>query len=270
LSEDQRDLIKSNLKKDVDALKDAIRRFYRLVYVPAKEGLKEVDLGIPTYGDKKGIDQDVYDKLRNEEEILERVASLVIKERYLRDKDFVKVQQIYDSMLKTPGESRAISSSVIEASIKNGVKQGLFGLGDVQANEDGLTCRYFKNDGTVAFTETEVLIKDTLCAIPGQDGTSTTASTQVPGETRVDEGSSEAQGTDTDPVTQVRRELTLRFKVPRGKISQIMGIMNYLQSKFQSLEMEIKAKDGMMSEDDYTNKISEALRQLGIDVEKQH
>jgi hypothetical protein len=44
--------------------------------------------------------------------------------------------------------------------------------------------------------------------------------------------------------------------------------MNFLQTKFQSLEIEIKATDGHISEDDYTNKIKEALLQLGIDLEQ--
>jgi hypothetical protein len=45
-----------------------------------------------------------------------------------------------------------------------------------------------------------------------------------------------------------------------------MGIMNYLQSKFQTLEMEIKAKNGSITENEYVNKIKEAMKQLGIDL----
>ena len=59
----------------------------------------------------------------------------------------------------------------------------------------------------------------------------------------------------------------LRFKVPRGKISNIMGIMNLLQSKFENLEIEIVATDGSISDQDYEDKIMEAFRQLGIDTE---
>ena len=59
----------------------------------------------------------------------------------------------------------------------------------------------------------------------------------------------------------------MRFKVPRGKISNIMGIMNLLQSKFENLEIEIVATDGSISDQDYEDKIMEAFRQLGIDTE---
>ena len=39
-----------------------------------------------------------------------------------------------------------------------------------------------------------------------------------------------------------KNELSLRFRVPRGKVSQIMGMMNFLQSKFQSLDVELTAR----------------------------
>ena len=60
--------------------------------------------------------------------------------------------------------------------------------------------------------------------------------------------------------------MDLEFVVPRGKVSQIMGVMNLLQSKYQSLRITIRATDGSMSQDDYINKIKESLRQLGIDT----
>ncbi len=70
-------------------------------------------------------------------------------------------------------------------------------------------------------------------------------------------------------LVKLLEELDLKFRIPRGKIAQLMGVMNYLQSKFQSLEMEIRARDGSMSEDEYSNKIKEALRQLGIEIEEE-
>jgi hypothetical protein len=46
-----------------------------------------------------------------------------------------------------------------------------------------------------------------------------------------------------------------------------MGVMNYLQSKFETLDVEIKAKGGSLSEEEYSSKIREALRQLGVRFE---
>lgn len=269
LTEEQRKEIKNNMKKDEDNSRDAVRRFYRIVCIPARDGLKDVDLGIPTYGDKKGIDQDVYDKLRNEEEILEKVASLVLRERYLKDKDYVKVRQVYDSMLRTPGESRAVSRVVIETGIVNGVKQGLFGLGDI-ALDGTITCRYFKDEATVSFGDDEVLVRESLCSLK-QENVPVIVSPEKngsPSGAQIDTLVTGRSLEHAESAEKVVRDIALRFKVPKGKVSHIMGIMHLLQSKYESLEMQIQATGGSMSEEDYTNKIKEALKQLGIQLEE--
>ena len=43
-----------------------------------------------------------------------------------------------------------------------------------------------------------------------------------------------------------------------------MGILNYLQSKFDILELEIKVKNGKLSEQEFEDKIKEALTMSGI------
>jgi hypothetical protein len=260
LSDAQRNEIRNNMKKDEEMLSDAIRRFYRVVYVPIRNGFKPIELGIPTYGESKSVDYDVYDKLRSEEEILENVATIVIKERYLGKNDYVKVQQIYDSMLKTPGESRVISLSKIESAIRTGVKQGQFGLGEIDTHGK-VACTAFREDTMMSIEEMDLLVSETLCNKQRESTTISSATGplgSIPGDTGY-ALSKEILSTD-------RRELILRFKVPRGRISDISRTMNYIQTKFQSLEIEIKATDGYISEEDYTNKIKEALLQLGIDL----
>jgi len=48
-----------------------------------------------------------------------------------------------------------------------------------------------------------------------------------------------------------------------------MGVMNLLQSKFESLEIELTASDGEITEQDYEEKIKETFRQLGIETDKE-
>jgi hypothetical protein len=262
LSETQRNEIKSNLKKDAETLKDAIRRLYRLVFVPAKEGFKEMDLGIPTYGENRSVDYDAYDKLRSEEEILESIAPIILKERYLGKKEYVKVQQIYDSMLKTPGQSRVVSSSKVESAIKLGVKQGQFGLGEIDTNEK-MVCTAFREEVMMPIEEMDLIIGETVCKKQRETSNTITSTTEPSSTIQIGEI---GHTLPKETLTTDRKELILRFKVPRGRISEIMRAMNYLQTKFQSLEIEIKAKDGHISEEDFTNKIKEALFQLGIDL----
>lgn len=258
--------VSKNLEKETENTQDAVRRLYRLIYIPVKGGFKEKDMGIPTYGERKLLDEEVYDTLRQEGEILERIAPLVITEKYLKDKEYVKLNQIYDALLRTPGERRVQNASVIEEGIKQGVIQGFFGIGEVK--EDGkAVLRYFKEDATISSTDTEVLMNETSCLAQRQPS-STTIGTPAPENGLKGTPGIAEPAQISEPIGKVMRELSLRFLIPRGKISQIMGVMNFLQSKFQSLEMEIKAKEGSLTEDEYVDKIKEAMKQLGIDLDR--
>ena len=64
LAQEDRKNIQDILKKEDNALKGQVKMLYRLVYVPAKaDTLKQVTLGIPTYGDRKSLDESVYEQL---------------------------------------------------------------------------------------------------------------------------------------------------------------------------------------------------------------
>nr|HID14580.1 ATP-binding protein [Anaerolineae bacterium] len=109
LNPDQRKEVKDGLKKAQGDLAEAVRRTYRQLFIPARDGLKELDLGIPTYGEERPLDEEVYEKLHLEGEILEHVVPLVIKERYLREQEYVLTEQLAQAGLRTPGETRVVS-----------------------------------------------------------------------------------------------------------------------------------------------------------------
>ena len=263
LTDEQRREVSNNLKRESDNLKDSLRRYYRLAYAPARDGIKEVDLGIPTYGERNAIDEETYDRLRTQGEILERIAPLVLKEKYLQNRDTVGTTQIHDAMLKTPGERRLASGRVLEESIKEGVKQGLFGIGDEDMS--GPHCRFFKEDPVISFAEHEVLIKDSVC-ISQRTSPADAGAALSGGESG---GAKAPQPAAMGPIPpRTMNQLAIRFAVPRGKVSQIMGIMNFLQSRFQSMEVEIRAEEGSMTQEEYLSKIKEALQQLGISIEE--
>lgn len=267
LTEDQRKEVGNNLRREEENLRDGVKRSYRLAFAPAKDGLKEIDLGIPTYGEKKNLAEDVFDNLKAEQELLDRLSPLVIKEKYLKDRDFVKLQPLYEAMLKTPGERRITSRAGFEESIVQGVKQGLFGLGELNDAGDSAKCRAYKEDAQVSWGESEVIIKDAVCVaqfLQPQAGsgvpTGAGPTTAIAGAKAIAGSSAGLSGSN------MLDHVDLEFFVPRGKVAQIMGIMNLLQNKYQSLRITIKATDGAMSQDDYVNKIKESLRQLGIDI----
>jgi hypothetical protein len=268
LSDEQHKEIKKELKKIEDGLKESIRRLYRIVAIPIKTGVKVEDLGIPTFGEEKAIDYEVYEKLRTEGEILEKIVPLVIKEKYLTGKDYVLTEQLYQSSLRTPGEARPANKEVLEKGIAEGVHKGIFGIGELE--DDKPICHYFKEITSVAFSDKEILISERICSeqkkreqeIEGKEAIFA-QSTEL--YTLMSEKTEER--ITSDSVESYKDNLLFRFIVPKAKVADIMRVINYLQNKFETLKIELIATDGKISNQELEDKVKEAFRQLGIEVE---
>ncbi|NPV45159.1 MAG: ATP-binding protein [Firmicutes bacterium] len=270
LTEEQKKTVREELKNIKKESRDLLRRFYRLVEVPNRDGFKRVDLGIPAYGDTNNLDREVYNKLRDMGEIIEKIAPIIIREKYLAEKDCASTVQIYQATLRTPGEPRMADGSVLTSSIVEGVKNGIFGLGEL-ANDSPL-CRYFKEAPTVALYENEVIIKESLCKEQLQKeeaGKGIIVDNQdIGAPDRIFEKPKDDNETGVDnSKKEVREKVHLEFYVPKGKMSQLMGTFGYLQTKFDKIKLSIIAEDGEISEQEYENKVKETFRQLGIDLE---
>ncbi|MDI6786178.1 MAG: DUF499 domain-containing protein [bacterium] len=272
LSEDQKRDVNKEIKKAEGDLRESIRRLYRMITFSGKKGLKDIDLGIPTYGENQGLDQKVYEKLRSEGEILERIEPLFLKEKYLSIRKYVSTEQLYQSTFKTPGETRLINKSVLEQGIAKGVCIGVFGLGEIEG--DNPICRYFKEEPSISFSESEVIISEAVCQEQKE-----AKKEDEKGSGKVDtEPSKSEQITKKSEIKEERPEyfpkktkdrVGLRFKLPKGKASNIMGLVNLLQREFETIKMEITASDGSISEQDYEDKVKEFFRQIGVEVEEE-
>jgi hypothetical protein len=270
LSAEDRKNIAETVRKEDEALKGQVKMLYRLVYVPAKgDTFKAVDLGIPTYGEKKSLDESVYDQLRNEGEISEKISAAVLASKYLSDRKCAKTKQIYDSLLRTPGEERPNSREAVEYGIREGVRQGIFGLGTL-INEE-IRCLHFPGDTSpnVFFEENEIIIDNAKCKALKTE-LDTTQQPEKTASERVDQPlrNPEIALSDFSSTSIEIPEIQITINVPRGQVSQIMGLMNFLQQKYQSLNLQIKAADGAMSDEELTDHVKETLKQLGIDPEK--
>jgi len=241
-----------------------LRRYYRTLFIPTKEGLKETDLGVPTYGATKKLDEVVYEKLRSDGEILEQIAPLLLRERYLGTNDYVSTEQLFQSSAKTPGSLRIISKSVWETGIREGVEKGMFGLGELQDGEPD--CLYFKErPGSIAFAGNEVIIRDTVCIRLKETKPDDEQPPPDPVPPRPDPV---PKPPDPEPKPDGRNNVQLKFNIPKGKVSGIMGVMNLLQAKFDNLQIELSATGGQISNQEYEDKIREAFVQLEIDLEE--
>jgi len=74
LTEGQRKEVKNKLKSYKHKEYEELRKLYRKLYLPAKDGYKEIDMGLPTFGESL-LDKEIYEYLKTQGEILEKIAS---------------------------------------------------------------------------------------------------------------------------------------------------------------------------------------------------
>ena len=297
LTDTQRKEVKDRLHKAEDNVKQGIRELYRIVLVPTKDGFKEFDLGISTFGTTRTIDREVYERLKTEGELQERLAPLVIKEKYLKDKDYVGTRDILEMFFNTPGEIRIVSDVVFKNCIREGVKQGLFGIGNLENGNP--VCRQFKDDCTPELIEGEILIKPELCEtqptmisderlqlyvkkiraaktkeelgkVMEEVGYFVLSEHQK--EIIESERNKKLEELRAPAVHEERyQQIRLKLNVPTGKLSNIVRMVAFLQRKFNQVgvKVEISTDEGEITVSEYENNIKETIRQIEANVEEE-
>jgi len=269
LTQTQRVEVERNIKEFKKDERTQLRRFYRQIYIPAKE-LKILDLGIPVYGMNKNITTEILDKLKAEEEIIEKMSPLLITERYLREKDFIEIKQFYRTLLTTPGEPRITRENFIK-SIKNGVKEGIFGFGIVR---DGKAeCMKFKEVPEVHIQDYEAIIRKELCmkreyepeaeAPKGRAAEAAESYVSIPAAPL--EKPPAAVPEFQEPLIS---GIDLEIRLPKGKFSEFYRyVLKQIERSFMECEVviRIKAGKGSIKKSDYEDKIAETLDQIGAE-----
>jgi hypothetical protein len=298
ITDEQRKEVREKIKKSEVEVKGQIRNLYRLILLPSKDGFKEIDLGIPTYGADVTIDKEVYERLKGDGEILEKLSPLSLKEKFLKDRDYVETKNILESFYKTSGEIRIISDEVLKDSIKEGVKQGLFGVGVIENGKP--VCRHFKEEFSPEILEEEIIIRAELCLSKPVERISDekiqSYITVIKECDRVEdikkieeeivqyELSSEQRKKLENEIRRKKDELkgigkpkekyhtiSLKLNVPPGKLADIVRMINYIKSKFNQVDIriEISAQNGEIKISEYEDKIKEAINQAGVSIEEE-
>ncbi len=276
LNQQEKKNISDSIKVQKETIMTKINETYRILNIPSKNIIEDVDLGIPTYGETMNLTRDVYDKLKSEGTIIEKMVPLGVKEKYLKGKEFVSTKNIHDNFLKTLGENRLVDQSVLENSIKEGVKQGLFGLGIVE--EDKTKPIYWKQKCDVGFSENEILIIPEFCEKyfkELEEIEKVEKEKEITIESKITESIPEQTISESEVKEEDKKILTEKsilkmnipkFIIPKGRVSALMGLLNYIQTKFDKIEIEIDASDGTIEEGEYEDNVKEALKQLGINI----
>ena len=252
LSHDQRKEVKNRWKQVEMELDDAIRHYYRRLFIPTEDNFRERDLSMMPFEGQKTLAQVCYELLVSEGEILEHLEPGRFR-LCLQEKPFVFTEQLFRLCTTTLGRPRVADKQVCAAAIKEGVRQGAFGLGVLRGKD--LICDSFKQEiWGVDFSDDEVIIREDLCRRPS-------------GPQR----SQRQQGEILVAAESAQKELErvhVRLKLPKGNVTQLMGVLYALRSNFDTLILELEARDGMMSSQEYSIAIEETLKMLEIEVEE--
>jgi hypothetical protein len=271
LTPEQRQDLQNKEKQAAKDLQEQIGSLYHVLYLPTPQGVTSLDLGIPTYGGAQYLEERVYERLRVEGRLVEKLAPLLIKQRYLANREYVETRQLAESGSRTPGEMLVVGRHVWETCIAEGVRQGLFGLGEL--DETGQPqCRYFKEEVTPALQGREVLIREDLCIQQkAQNAPAAVAPSIETGGAAVRETAVTAAapitGWQVAPAQSGRSRLRIRFSLPLGKASSLLGLFNFLQSRFGKLHITVEAAEGQISEAEIEDKVRETFRQIGAEAE---
>ncbi len=284
LGETDRRKLREDMRKISSELDDGVHRVYREIYIPIKNGLLPTDLGIPTYGENKTLDERVFDHLKSEQKLIDKLAPIVIQAKYMKDSDRLYTEQLWKSHLQTPGEPLLMNRGVLEEAIVEGLKNGLFGL--AMENGGGLKLMYFNDrksaqDTTVPelqFSSVELLLALAKCkelaekepgiGYHGDSGENTVNKVvkDPDGVTGLAIGKPGADDETTRSSSGAIGRLDLTFHLPKGKSSDVMRIVNYLHEKYQDIQLKISASEGSITQQEYDNKIVEAFEQAGIEI----
>jgi len=268
LTEIQKKEVKNKLKDHEQKEYEELRKYYRRLFLPAKDGFKYIDLGLPTFGELQ-LDREIYLYLRSQGEILEKISPKVIREKYLFDKSYLETTKLYEAFLKTPGELRPTSKEIFAEGIKEGVKEGLFGLGYIENQHP--ECKYINEEIKVAFEEREIIIKPELCKKEKIRDTEPIISEERE-SSPIKIKKTDKKYNEETTAEKTLKKLNLKLRVPVGQISTIAKITNYLKTKFLKCEVEItiSATEGEIKITDYEDKLLEALRQAKIEITKEN
>lgn len=272
LTEKQREELRNKLRAMEDRIYEELRRYLRKIFLPQKQGFERIDMGLPTLGERY-LDSEVYSFLTNQGKVLKKLSPQVIKEKYLQDKDYLEIKKLFSAFLKTPGELRPESPEVVRDSVSEGVARGIFRFGYLKNGE--VECISPEETPVVSFEDGEVIVNPELCKeTEGVEkrGEERSSSLQQPTEGSYTTAVVSKQPSAPSGLTRYEK-LILTLRVPHGQMITLTRITNFLKGKFDNLSIVVtlNAEGGEgISEEEYKDKILEAINQSGIDVEEEN
>jgi predicted AAA+ superfamily ATPase len=266
LSGENKKTLESKLKEVEGGLPFSLLSAYRHLAKPGENGMEWFDLGIPTVGERSSLSRRVYEYLKNQELLLERISPHILLKKSLREDEHEKpVSEIVEAFLRYPQLPMIRRVEVIEQAISQGVQQGVFGI---RVGERV----YFGETPLSSFLmDDAVLLRKELISQPlfvdepplKEAPKDTTASGPKPGVA--------ALPSAPQSLAASRHRLRLRVKVPWDKLSDfIRGVILPLRHDGAELEVEVCvqacSESGSIKQETLKQKVKETIRQIDAKI----
>ncbi len=274
LSEENRRRLDELLRDADGGLTQKLLMAYRRLTKPGRQGPETYDMGVPTVGETATLAKRVYDYLRAQELLLERIAPRHLLSALAQGEMEKPLSEVYEAFLRYPHLPALKGWEVLEEAVRKGVEEGTFGL-----RVGG--CHHFQEPVLGVAWEDAVLVrKEALpsggtpnAAGGGDEGVSSLGSASDAGTYTVGTSGTRATGdslVDMGDEAERVRDYALKVRLPWNRLSDFLrGVLIPLQGEGAEIELliDLRARSPRgISQATLENRVRETLKQLGGEV----
>jgi hypothetical protein len=229
-----------------------------------------IDLGLPVAGDKLNISRRVYERLKEEEILLDKIAPKTILDKVFSESDERKsVKEIWESFFRYSQLPLIENENVLKSSIFQGVKNGSFGL----TRDD--TVYFVESLPESAYLEDSYIIRPELAKkLKGSTVGLGAEVTSPKGFLPPVEGSNVIIARSDSTRTSKYKSVNLSFNAPWDKLSEVMtGVVRPLiqDGADVSIRIVLEAKSDLgINKDTINLRVKETLNQIGARVTEEN
>jgi hypothetical protein len=251
------------VKQAKNQLGHLILTTYRHLAYMTKDGIRWIDMGIPTITSANSLTGRIKDFLVDEEVILTQISpKVILRHTQIDGDDEMSLGDIYEMYLKTPGLPLPDRIEVLEGAVRVGVQNGVFGL------KQGDKVKF--KDNIFSIQKDDIIISAKKAAESKDDDSGKPPYNPKDEEEDTSDGVSEGE-----PVSSGKHVKTLDFTttVPWTQLSQLIsGVFSPLRQSGDT-EMEIKLNVKATSESGFDritldSRVKETLLQIGASIDK--
>jgi len=262
---DQAELYKKS-KDERSKIPFLMHTAYRYLAHLTTEGPRWIDLGIPTVGSSSTFTSRTFEYMVDEEILLKKISpQVIIRHTKLDDDGELKINNIYEMYLKTPGLPLLLNWETIYGGIRTGVSQGLFGL---------------RMDNRIAIRETifdihgemEIIGKTkTESLLPKENSKEYSLPNQLKKSEGISSESADKTKEKEKTETKLIKSLVISTKIPWEKLSSVIGgVLAPLKERDGTIQLKLEVKAITETGFDRTtldSRVKETLQQIGAEIE---